>query len=101
MYYPVNVTDGRRNSANNRRMSANRFLGMATSDFWNAAYRHWLATFAPILTSFSLRLVSDQSSTGSGMASVRRKLRRGDLRFDSRALAFRHLAPRSTDSAIA
>jgi hypothetical protein len=36
MYYPVNVTDGRRNSPINRRMSATRFLGMATSAIWNA-----------------------------------------------------------------
>jgi hypothetical protein len=34
----------------------------------------WLTTFAPILISFSFKLVSDQSLIGSGVASVRRKL---------------------------
>jgi hypothetical protein len=32
--------------------------------------------FAPILISFSLRLVSDQSLIGSGVARMRRKLPR-------------------------
>jgi hypothetical protein len=32
-----------------------------------------IAAVAPILISFSLRLVSDQSLIGSGVASVRRK----------------------------
>ena len=35
-HYPVDVTGGGRNSAISRRMSANRFLGMATSAIWNA-----------------------------------------------------------------
>src|SRR5262249_20454255 len=38
--------------------------------------RPWLTTFAPILISFSVKLVSDQSLIGSGVASVRRKLPR-------------------------
>jgi hypothetical protein len=38
--------------------------------------RPWLTTFAPILISFSFKLVSDQSLIGSGVASVRRKLPR-------------------------
>jgi hypothetical protein len=33
----------------------------------------WLTTFAPILISFSFKLVSDQSLIGSGVASVQRK----------------------------
>ena len=49
---------------------------MATSVIWNATQRPWLTTFAPTLMSFSLRLVSDQSLIGSGVASVRRKLPR-------------------------
>jgi hypothetical protein len=36
----------------------------------------WLTIFAPILISFCLRLVSDQSFMGFGVASVRRKLPR-------------------------
>ena len=35
--------------------------------------RPHMTTFAPILISFSFRLVSDQSLIGSGVASVRRK----------------------------
>src|SRR5215472_13223333 len=47
---------------------------MATSAIWKATYRPWLTTLAPILISFSLRVVSDQSLIGSGVASVRRKI---------------------------
>ena len=36
----------------------------------------WLTTFAPILMSFSFRVVIDQSLIGSGVANVRRKLPR-------------------------
>jgi hypothetical protein len=49
---------------------------MATSAIWNATKRPWLTTFAPILMSFFLRLVSDQSLIGSDVASARRKLPR-------------------------
>jgi hypothetical protein len=38
--------------------------------------RPHMTTFAPILMSFSFRLVSDQSLIGSGVAKVRRKLPR-------------------------
>jgi hypothetical protein len=75
-FYAVDVTGGGRNSAMSRKMSANRFLVMATSAIWNATYRPWLTTFAPILISFSLRVVIDQSLIGSGVASVRKKLPR-------------------------
>jgi hypothetical protein len=34
-HYAVDVTGGGRSSAINRRMSAKRFLGMATSAIWN------------------------------------------------------------------
>ena len=36
--------------------------------------RPHMTTFAPILMSFSFRVVSDQSLIGSGVARVRRKL---------------------------
>src|SRR5215472_8873530 len=61
-----------------RRISWNICRGMATSPIWKATQRPWLATFAPILISLSFRLVSDQSLIGSGVASVRRKLPRGE-----------------------
>jgi len=38
-----------------------------------ATYRAWLTTFAPILISFSLRVVIDQSLIGSGVAGEHRK----------------------------
>ena len=53
-----------------RRISANSILGTATSAIWKVTMRAWLTTFAPILITFSLRLVSDQSLIGSGVASV-------------------------------
>ena len=49
---------------------------MATSAIWKATSRQWQTTFAPILISFSFRLVRDQSLIGSGVASVRKKLPR-------------------------
>ena len=49
---------------------------MATSATWKAMERPLLTTFAPILISFFLRLVNDQSLIGSGVARVRRKLPR-------------------------
>jgi hypothetical protein len=67
---------GGRSSAINRRISANSILGTATSAIWKAIQRPWLTSFAPILISFSFKLVSDQSLIGSGVASVRRKLPR-------------------------
>jgi hypothetical protein len=54
-----------RSSAIGRRMSANRLRRSGQ-----------LTTFAPILMSFSFRVVSDQSLIGSGVARVRRKLPR-------------------------
>src|SRR4029077_17235092 len=65
-----------RSSAIRRKISWNIRRGMATSAIWKAISRQWLTTFAPILMSFSLSLVSDQSLIGSGVASVRRKLPR-------------------------
>ena len=52
---------------------------MATSAIWKATVRPWLTTFAPILISFSFKLVSDQSLIGSGVASVRRKIKNHQL----------------------
>src|SRR5262249_30747139 len=54
-----------------RKISWNICRAMATSAIWKITWRPWLTTFAPILISFSFRLVSDQSLIGSGVASVR------------------------------
>ena len=43
----------------------NIFPGTATSDIWNVTYRPSLTTFAPILISFSRKLVCDQGCTVS------------------------------------
>ena len=40
---------------------------MATSAIWKATVRPWLTTLAPILISFSFKLVSDQFLIGSGV----------------------------------
>ena len=53
-----------RSSAISRKISWNNCRGMATSAIWKAMLRPWLTTFAPILISFSFRLVSDQSLIG-------------------------------------
>ncbi len=53
----------RRNSSTSRRISRNRFRGTATSANWNVTYRPWRTTLAPILISFSRKLVCDQGST--------------------------------------
>src|SRR6516164_7821658 len=47
-----------------RNISWNICRGIATSAIWKATWRPWLTTFAPILISFSFRLVSDQSLIG-------------------------------------
>jgi hypothetical protein len=49
---------------------------MATSASWKMTLRLWRTTLAPILISFSRKVVNDQCSTASGNASVRRKLPR-------------------------
>ena len=59
-----------------RRISVNSFLGTATSASWNVTYRPWRTTLAPILTSLSRSVVSDQCSTLCGSANVRMKLAR-------------------------
>ena len=46
--HAVDVTGGNRNSAISRTMSANRFLGIATSAIRKATQQPWLTTFAPI-----------------------------------------------------
>src|SRR5271154_6705362 len=58
------------------RISANNWLGTATSAIWKVTERACVTIFAPILTSFSRRLVSDQCLTASGNTSVRMKLAR-------------------------
>src|SRR6516225_10943575 len=67
---------GARSRAISDRMSANICRDTATSAIWNVMYRPWLTTFAPILISFSRRLVSDHGSAAFGIASVRMKLPR-------------------------
>ena len=57
-------------------MSLNMSRDTATSAIWNVTYRPCLTTFAPILISFSRRLVSDHGSAALGIASVRAKLPR-------------------------
>ena len=58
------------------RIASNNFLGIATSASWNVTYFACRVTFAPIFTSFSRRVVSDQCFTSRGKASRRRKLAR-------------------------
>ncbi len=60
-----------RNSAISRRIFSNRPLGTATSANWKVTYRPWLTTFAPIFTSFSRSVVSDQCSNSYSNANVR------------------------------
>lgn len=67
-------TGGGRSSAIIRRRPAKCCFGIAASSIWKARYQHWLTTFTPILMSFYLRLISDQTLIGSGIARVRRKL---------------------------
>jgi hypothetical protein len=55
------------------RMSTNIRRGTATSAIWKVTQRPWLTTYAPILISFSRRLVSDRGSAVFGIASVRMK----------------------------
>jgi hypothetical protein len=50
--------------------------GTATSAIWNVTWRPWLTTLAPILISFSRKLVRDHGSAVLGIASVRMKLPR-------------------------
>jgi hypothetical protein len=47
-------------------MSANICRDTVTSAIWNVMKRAWLVTFAPILISFSRRLVSDHGSAALG-----------------------------------
>src|SRR5271165_6139173 len=44
-------------------MSANRLPGIATPAIWNATWRRWVTTFAPIFISFLFRLVSRRGTT--------------------------------------
>jgi hypothetical protein len=51
---------GSRRRAVRRRIVAKSRFGTATSAVWKITHRAWRTTFAPILTSFSRKLVSDQ-----------------------------------------
>src|SRR5208282_1341269 len=53
---------GVRNRAMSMRISLNICPDTATSAIWNATWRPWLTTLAPILIGFSRRLVSDRGS---------------------------------------
>jgi hypothetical protein len=59
--------DGRSSAVICRRMSANKFRGTATSAIWKATWRPWLTTFAPVLISFSLGVVSEHAFFGSSV----------------------------------
>ena len=59
-----------RSPSTRRRIFRNSALGTATSAGWNVAYPAWLTTLAPIFTSLSRSVVSDQCSTSFGNARV-------------------------------
>jgi hypothetical protein len=70
------ASSGGRSLATRSPMRPNSSGGTATSAIRKIAYRPCATTFAPILTTFSRRLVSDHSATSLGNAEVRRKLAR-------------------------
>ena len=70
------IGGGIANLAIRLRIAENKFRVTATSANWNATYPECRVTFAPILTSFSRSVVSDQCFTSRGKASRRRKLAR-------------------------
>jgi len=59
-----------RSFAINANMFANRWRGMATSAIWNATYRPWLTTFAPILISFSRSVVNEAFKTSNCIGKI-------------------------------
>jgi hypothetical protein len=75
--YAVQVAGGGRSSAINRRISAKRFFRNGDLGNLECNVAPELTTLAPILISFSFRLVSDQSLIGSGVANVRTRGRSG------------------------
>ncbi len=58
------------------RIAANNLRVTATSASWNVTYFACRVTFAPILTSFSRSVVSDQCFTSRGSANRRKKFAR-------------------------
>jgi len=56
----------RRRSSIRLKIFRNSALGTATSANWNVAYQPWRTTLAPIFTSFSRSVVSDQCSISYG-----------------------------------
>ena len=64
------------NLAMRSRIAANNRRGTATSANWNVTYFECRVTFAPIFTSFSRSVVSDQCLTARGKASRRSKFAR-------------------------
>ena len=74
MYQPPLTAGGGNASRSIRsRIAANKFRVTATSASWNVTYFECRVTFAPILTSFSRRVVSDQCFTSWGSANRRKK----------------------------
>ena len=64
------------NHAMRFRIAANNRRGTATSANWNVTYFECRITFAPIFTSFSRSVVSDQCLTARGKANRRSKFAR-------------------------
>ena len=60
------------------RMTAISVRGTATSAIWEHTYRECVATFAPILMSFSRSVFTLQCIMGLGSDSRRKKLPRWD-----------------------
>ncbi len=70
------IGGGIANLAIRLRIAENKFRVTATSANWNVTYRECRVTLAPILTSFSRNVVSDQCFTSQDKARRRRKLAR-------------------------
>ena len=73
-YVQAVAGDGRRRSSIRLKIFWNKLLGTATSANWNVTYRPWRTTLAPILTSFSRSVVSDQCSTLFGQGQRPHKI---------------------------
>ena len=73
---PSTTGGGNANRSIRLRIAANNLRVTATSANWNVTYFACRVTFAPILTSFSRRVVSDQCFTSWGSANRRKKFAR-------------------------
>ncbi len=70
---PLTAGGGNASRSIRSRIATNNFRVIATSASWNVTYFACRVTFAPILTSFSRRVVSDQCFTSWGSANRRKK----------------------------